>query len=254
MNFSRQWRASSGQWNSEASIMTTRNFCGRTRREMLWQTGSGFAGLALTAMMDGDGFLKQPGSRRRWCDGVQKSAGPERAALRPEGEERDLSVHVRRPEPHRHVRLQADDVRHGRQDDRGQDVRPRRPHNQGRIVEPRWKFKQYGQCGKWVSDLFPHLGTCVDDIAFLHSMTADSPIHGSAMLMMNSGKSSAASLPRLVGQLRPRQRERKPAGLRRHARSSRRPDQRRQELVQRLHAGHVPGHGHAFRQGTRFST
>src|SRR5687768_9838184 len=28
----------------------------------------------------------------------------------------------------------------------------------------------------------------VDDIAFLHSMTADSPIHGSAMLMMNSGR------------------------------------------------------------------
>ena len=37
--------------------------------------------------------------------------------------------------------------------------------NEGRIVEPRWKFKQYGQCGKWVSDLFPHLASCVDDIA-----------------------------------------------------------------------------------------
>ena len=60
--------------------------------------------------------------------------------------------------------------------------------NEGRIVEPRWNFKQYGQCGKWVSDLFPHLATCVDDIAFLHSMQAESPIHGSAMLMMNSGR------------------------------------------------------------------
>jgi hypothetical protein len=38
-----------------------------------------------------------------------------------------------------------------------------------------------------VSDLFPHVGSCVDDIAFLHSMTAESPIHGSAMLMMNAG-------------------------------------------------------------------
>jgi hypothetical protein len=60
--------------------------------------------------------------------------------------------------------------------------------NQGRIVEPRWDFQQYGECGQWVSTLFPHLATCVDDIAFIHSMTADSPIHGSAMLMMNSGK------------------------------------------------------------------
>ena len=30
--------------------------------------------------------------------------------------------------------------------------------NEGRIVEPRWKFRQRGECGKWVSDLFPHLG------------------------------------------------------------------------------------------------
>jgi uncharacterized protein (DUF1501 family) len=36
--------------------------------------------------------------------------------------------------------------------------------------------------------LFPHIAGHVDDIAFLHSMTADSPIHGSAMLQMNSGK------------------------------------------------------------------
>jgi hypothetical protein len=59
--------------------------------------------------------------------------------------------------------------------------------NQGRIVEPKWKFQQYGESGKYVSDLFPHLGSCVDEIAFIHSMTADSPIHGSALLMMNSG-------------------------------------------------------------------
>jgi hypothetical protein len=60
--------------------------------------------------------------------------------------------------------------------------------DQGRIVEPRWKFRQYGQCGKWISDLFPHLGQTVDDVAFIHSMTADSPQHGSAMLQMNSGR------------------------------------------------------------------
>ena len=60
--------------------------------------------------------------------------------------------------------------------------------NEGRVVGPKWKFKQYGQCGKYVSDLFPHVGTCVDDLAFLHSMYAESPIHGSAMFMMNSGR------------------------------------------------------------------
>jgi hypothetical protein len=60
--------------------------------------------------------------------------------------------------------------------------------NEGRVVGPKWRFRPYGQCGKYVSDLFPHIGSCVDDIAFLHGMYAESPIHGSAMLMMNSGR------------------------------------------------------------------
>jgi hypothetical protein len=55
------------------------------------------------------------------------------------------------------------------------------------VVGPKWSFNQYGQSGKWVSDLFPNVAKHVDDISFIHSMTADSPIHGSAMLMMNSG-------------------------------------------------------------------
>src|SRR5947208_910404 len=42
--------------------------------------------------------------------------------------------------------------------------------------------------GLLARDLFPNVGECVDDIAFLHSMYADSPIHGSAMLMMNAGR------------------------------------------------------------------
>ena len=70
-----------------------------------------------------------------------------------------------------------------------QDLRPRRPAGTKAASSGRsGSSSQYGQCGKWVSDLFPNLATCVDDIAFLHSMTADSPIHGSAMLQMNTGK------------------------------------------------------------------
>ena len=59
--------------------------------------------------------------------------------------------------------------------------------NKGRVVGPKWGFKPYGQSGKMISDLFPHVGSMVDDISFIHSMEADSPIHGSAMLNMNSG-------------------------------------------------------------------
>lgn len=48
-------------------------------------------------------------------------------------------------------------------------------------------FKQYGECGRWVSDLFPHVGQCVDDICFIHSMHTDIPEHAGAMMMMNVG-------------------------------------------------------------------
>jgi hypothetical protein len=48
-------------------------------------------------------------------------------------------------------------------------------------------FKQYGDCGRWVSDLFPHIGQCVDDICFIHSMHTDIPEHAGAMMMMNVG-------------------------------------------------------------------
>ena len=48
-------------------------------------------------------------------------------------------------------------------------------------------FKQYGESGKWVSDLFPHVAQHVDDICFVHSMHTDIPEHAGAMMMMNVG-------------------------------------------------------------------
>src|SRR5438034_2366331 len=50
-----------------------------------------------------------------------------------------------------------------------------------------WGWKQYGQCGKWISDLVPQIGSCADDIAFVHSMIAKSNVHGPATFMQNTG-------------------------------------------------------------------
>jgi hypothetical protein len=57
----------------------------------------------------------------------------------------------------------------------------------GPLMRSPWGWAQHGQCGKWVSDLLPHLAGCVDDIAFLHSLTARSNTHGPAMLQMSTG-------------------------------------------------------------------
>jgi len=57
----------------------------------------------------------------------------------------------------------------------------------GEYAKSFWSFQQHGQCGKWMSDLFPKLSTHVDDMAFIHSMQNKSALHGPAMFMMNSG-------------------------------------------------------------------
>jgi hypothetical protein len=47
----------------------------------------------------------------------------------------------------------------------------------GGLMPSPWKFKKYGQCGMDVSELFPHVGSCVDDIGFVRSMYAISNDH-----------------------------------------------------------------------------
>lgn len=168
--------------------MTIRNFCGRTRREFLWQSGAGFTGLALTTLLDQDGFLSQQSVA---ADGVARwdnPLAPKEPHFAPKA--KNVIFFYCYGGPSHIDTFDYKPTMYG-MDGKTIDVKTfgRGGHkNQGRIVEPRWKFNQYGECGKWVSDLFPNLATCVDDIAFLHSMTADSPIHGSAMLMMNSGR------------------------------------------------------------------
>ena len=55
------------------------------------------------------------------------------------------------------------------------------------ILGSPWEFKKYGQCGMDVSDLFPHLATCVDDIAFVRSVQTESGNHPAAVFAMNTG-------------------------------------------------------------------
>jgi hypothetical protein len=156
-------------------------FCGQTnRREFLGNVAGGFTATALTGLLAGDGFFnsadasenplavrppKLPGTAKRvifiFCYG-----GPSH-----------IDTFDYKPTMYGMDGKTVDVKTFGRGGKK----------NQGRIVEPKWKFKQYGESGKWVSDLFPNVGSCVDDIAFMHSMTADSPIHGSALLMMNCG-------------------------------------------------------------------
>ena len=165
-------------------------FCHRTRRQFLHETGGGFGAVALAGLLAKDGFFPADvlasggaGEESSYENPLAPKAPPRVAKAKNViflfmyGGPSQVDTFDYKPELYK-------------LDDKTIQVKTfgRGGHkNEGVIVGPKWKFKQYGECGKWVSDVFPHQAQCVDDIAFIHSMTADSPIHGSAMVMMNSG-------------------------------------------------------------------
>ncbi len=160
-----------------------RNFCGRTRREFLWQAGGGFGAAALTSMLAADGVLVAGGP-----SSSSNPLAPKPPHFAPKAKNVIFLFMYGGPS---HIDTFDYKPKMTGMDGKTVDVKTfgrGGKKDGGRIVEPRWEFAQHGQCGKWVSRLFPNVAKHVDDIAFLHSMTADSPIHGSAMLMMNSGK------------------------------------------------------------------
>ena len=59
--------------------------------------------------------------------------------------------------------------------------------NVGKVMKSPWEFKQRGQCGAWISDLFPHVAELADELAIIRSMTSNFPEHTSACYYLHSG-------------------------------------------------------------------
>src|SRR5437879_5779745 len=55
-------------------------------------------------------------------------------------------------------------------------------------VKSPWQFAQHGQSGIFVSELFPHIATCVDDLTVIRSMVSGFPLHPRANLLMHTGR------------------------------------------------------------------
>jgi hypothetical protein len=56
-----------------------------------------------------------------------------------------------------------------------------------KLMKPLWDFKQYGECGQWVSELFPHQAQHVDDMCIIHSMHTEGVAHGPSTLFLHTG-------------------------------------------------------------------
>src|SRR5580692_4635397 len=61
----------------------------------------------------------------------------------------------------------------------------------GNLMKSPFTFKKHGQSGMEVSEIFPHLAECVDDMCFVRSVYTEIPNHEPALLMMNTGANFA---------------------------------------------------------------
>jgi hypothetical protein len=69
----------------------------------------------------------------------------------------------------------------------GEKIEPTQFNNNGATLGSPWKFQQYGHCGAPVSELLPHVAECVDDIAFVRSMTSEFTEHTTANYFLHTG-------------------------------------------------------------------
>lgn len=59
--------------------------------------------------------------------------------------------------------------------------------NVGKILKSPWAFNQYGESGIAVSELFPHIASCADDLAVIRSMVSNFPEHTNANYFLHTG-------------------------------------------------------------------
>ena len=155
--------------------------CGRVesaarfnRRELLARAGAGFGTLALADLLRRDGLLAAAETAKKGPD------FPPRAKsiiwLYMEGGPSAVDLFDPKPE------LTKFD---GKQPPVKIETFFGRP---GPLMKSPFAFKQYGQCGAWVSDAYAKLAAHVDDIAFIKSCQADSNNHAAAMFQMNTGQ------------------------------------------------------------------
>lgn len=163
--------------------------CTGQRREFLWQMGAGFAGLALTGMLDQDGFFARH---------AQAEADP------PARASYDSPLAIRQPHftpKAKHViylfmyggptQVDSWDFKPelNKRDGQSIEIETRRRHvTKAKLLGSKRKFRQYGESGLWGSDAFPHINEHLDDICVLRSLYADTFAHGSALIQLNSGR------------------------------------------------------------------
>ena len=162
----------------------------RSRRHFLFRGGMGLGSLALATMLAQDG-----GSGQAHAGLPAEVPGINPLAPKPshfEGKAKSViflfmaggpsQVETFDPKP----QLQA---LHGKPvPQEFGSVQTQRTTEKSLLLGSKRTFRKWGEAGIEISDLFPHLATCADDISVVRSMQADSVVHAPALYQMNSGR------------------------------------------------------------------
>ena len=137
------------------------------RRTFLSDLGMGFTGLALGAMLNGDGIARAA-TTEVWKLPDGKPHFPPKAKsviwLFMIGGVSHMDTFDYKP-----LLLKQN----GRKFDPGGKIELFQSAP-GNVMQSPWEWKQHGQSGRWVSSLLPHLATCADEMAFLYAMVSKS--------------------------------------------------------------------------------
>ncbi|HLW66845.1 MAG TPA: DUF1501 domain-containing protein [Gemmataceae bacterium] len=160
--------------------------CTGTRREFLWQMGGGFAGLALTSLLDGDGFFTRHGYAAPLADASASVLSPKPSHFTAKAKHCIFLFMYGGPS-----QVDTFDYKPELQKRDGQTVKieiRRREFKDSKLLASQRKFRQYGESGQWCSDAFPHIAQHMDELCVIKSLYADTFAHGSAMIQMNTGR------------------------------------------------------------------
>ena len=152
-----------------------------TRREMLGRLGQGFGGLALSCLMAEEGLLASGPDRVGAGAKLQVLHHPARAKrvvqLFMAGAASHVDMFDYKPALEKH---------HGQPSDFGEHVEAFQ-NGLGPWLRSPWRFRPYGECGKYLSEIVAPLGKCVDQIAFIHSMVGKTGVHSQATYLQATG-------------------------------------------------------------------
>ncbi len=149
-----------------------------TRRHFLSHSGSGMGSVALAHLIAREVLADMSGPRPEFNGGLHHPAKAKRIIqLFMNGGASQMDTFDYKPELERA---------------HGQMLGPKeKPEGQtgvcGAVMKSPFEFKQHGQCGRWVSSVFPHQAEWVDEMAFLMAMATKTSVHGPGSYMMNTG-------------------------------------------------------------------